>query len=404
MTLPAITEKLIESQVDTRSLVRGRRYADAGAVVGGRLVGRTLRASCHGSRPDPYHVEAILDDSGIVQARCSCPVGGQGTCKHVAALLFAYRDAPDAFAPIEGLDEVLEQRSRGQLIELVQLLVRRQPALTDLVVQHAERGESGRNGQEEQRRIAADVSSHDGSANRDGEPVGQSAEHELRQLVEILVRQHSEAAGPSKGKKSLGKKSNWQLLEWLIDYCERRGKNAEALALMRVLFVEKPTLGLYRRARAVASSLHCWADVESEFQAAVADSRYRDLRIRIYLCEDEVAQALAALPPQISFYQWKLVDEVAQAAENSHPEAARALYGKYVEALIERRGRANYRDACRYLQRIRDLYPDRAEDAGWKRYIAGLRERYSRLPALLDELAPLISPGPAAPPSGPTQT
>jgi uncharacterized Zn finger protein len=54
--------------------------------------------------------------------------------------------------------------------------------------------------------------------------------------------------------------------------------------------------------------------------------------------------------------------------------------------LIDARGRGNYGEAAAYLTRVRDLYTRLGAPEAWRAFIAELRERERRLPALRDEL------------------
>src|SRR5262249_4093885 len=73
-----------------------------------------------------------FDGNAIAAAVCSCPVGGGGHCKHVAALLLYYRDHPDAFVEVEELEPALERRSKGALVALILRMIRRVPEVESL--------------------------------------------------------------------------------------------------------------------------------------------------------------------------------------------------------------------------------------------------------------------------------
>ena len=346
MMIPTVTDELIAAQVDERSRARGMAYAADRAIVDGQRDGWTLRASCHGSRPEPYRVEVTFDDLGIAGARCSCPVGAEGGCKHVAALLITYRDDPDGFATVTDLGEVLETRSQRELIELIKRFVRQQPALIDLVL-------------------------HPPKA-------------EFRPEVHVVAEPGGAAAAPT----SVGADDNGAAPEPAEVPRDDGGDGSDDNPVERLAdaarnFVAKPGFALYQQVRDSACALRCWDLLRPILDRAVSGERHRHLRIRMYLHEGDVAGALNALPAEIPFLQWGVVDQVARAAEGTHPRAAQALYRQYVEALIQHRGRDNYRRACSYLERIRDLHGD---DGEWNRYIAELRARHGHLPALIDEL------------------
>ena len=87
-----------------------------------------------------------------------------------------------------------------------------------------------------------------------------------------------------------------------------------------------------------------------------------------------------------SLYGADQLIRVAQAASGTHPHAAVDIYLQQVESLIEARGRDNYRRACAHLARMRDIYRQLEDEPAWTGFIAQLRERHRRLPALREEL------------------
>ncbi len=83
--------------------------------------------------PQPYRLRVVFGTEGIEEANCSCPVGGGGHCKHVAALLIAWLEEPDAFRGVAELDADLERRSREELIALIKQMLLLQPDLETLL-------------------------------------------------------------------------------------------------------------------------------------------------------------------------------------------------------------------------------------------------------------------------------
>ena len=128
-----LTSKQIRGWVDEQSFERGYRYFTEGAVSDGRLEGDTLKALCEGSSGGPYRVSVTLGERGIQSADCTCPVGGGGRCKHVAAMLLAWSDSPRRFPKVERADEALARLSKEQLVALVHRMVKEYPDLEELV-------------------------------------------------------------------------------------------------------------------------------------------------------------------------------------------------------------------------------------------------------------------------------
>jgi uncharacterized Zn finger protein len=61
----------------------------------------------------------VLDDSGVVEASCTCLYEYGGYCKHIVAMLLAYMHDPDSF----------EQRADPRDLLKAKETYRRRPAL-----------------------------------------------------------------------------------------------------------------------------------------------------------------------------------------------------------------------------------------------------------------------------------
>ncbi len=132
-TFPKIHEKAIRARIDARSFEKGQSYFRAGAIFDTKRQGRTIKARCEGSQAEAYRVKASFDEKGITSAECSCPVGGGGHCKHVAALLLTWRERPEEFVEIEELEASLEHRSKPELIAMIKQMLIRDPDLEILL-------------------------------------------------------------------------------------------------------------------------------------------------------------------------------------------------------------------------------------------------------------------------------
>ena len=109
---------------------RGEVYAREGRVRHPRRQERVLEALCQGQAVLPYQVEVRLgEDGSILHARCTCPVGSAGRCKHVAAVLLLWHTHPEAFAPAPPLAATLAQWEKEDLIRLILRMVARYPDL-----------------------------------------------------------------------------------------------------------------------------------------------------------------------------------------------------------------------------------------------------------------------------------
>lgn len=131
--VPEISESDVQTWVGTKSFQRGYRYFEDEAILNPRLRGQSLIAECQGSQPAPYRVEIRLGANGILGGSCSCPAGEGGHCKHAAALLLTWLHEPDVFTEVPELEKLLENRSKGELISLIQQMVTRHPDLEQLL-------------------------------------------------------------------------------------------------------------------------------------------------------------------------------------------------------------------------------------------------------------------------------
>jgi uncharacterized Zn finger protein len=130
-TIPTITEEDVRDLVGEGSFQRGQRYFRDNRIFDTRRAGMTLKAKCEGSRSTPYRVEVTIDNTGITDTDCSCPVGGY--CKHVVALLLTWLAEPDEFIEQQDIDTLLQQCEKDELITLIKQMLRRDPDLEYLL-------------------------------------------------------------------------------------------------------------------------------------------------------------------------------------------------------------------------------------------------------------------------------
>jgi uncharacterized Zn finger protein len=110
---PELTESDIARWCEGPSFGRGVEYFNGGAIHNTRRVGMTLKAHCSGSQPQPYRVQITLGPQGILAGSCSCPVGFGGHCKHAAALLLTWLEAPEIFEEAKELSTSFGRRSKA---------------------------------------------------------------------------------------------------------------------------------------------------------------------------------------------------------------------------------------------------------------------------------------------------
>ena len=141
---PSLTVADVRNWTNDRYYERGEGYFHEDRIRRPRREGRTLRALCRGSQPNPYRVEISLDADGIAAGYCSCPIGDGGRCKHAVALLLTWVQQPGAFEAVAPLADRLRDQSKETLITIIQRLVEREPSLESTVELALHRPESDR--------------------------------------------------------------------------------------------------------------------------------------------------------------------------------------------------------------------------------------------------------------------
>ena len=132
-----LSEADLQAYSDEASFQKGYEDYLHHAIVEPTLSESVLRAFCHGSGLSPYRVVATLLPAGdksahkVVSAGCSCPRGG--FCKHLVALLLTWIHQPERFVVRSRLMGRLSEKSREELLALVEQLVQRQPDIGPMV-------------------------------------------------------------------------------------------------------------------------------------------------------------------------------------------------------------------------------------------------------------------------------
>ena len=201
--------------------------------------------------------------------------------------------------------------------------------------------------------------------------------HGRARIVEPLLVKRVESGGDNR------------LAEWLKERYRERGELAEALDLARRLLERRPHLAGYLEVRDLSRDLGVWQESRPQLLDRWSSAGEYGLLTDVYLEEGELDLALRSVNRRRpgSLHGVDQLIRVAQAASETHPQAALDIYRQQADILIEARGRDNYRQACAYLSRVRDLYRRLSQESVWTGFIAGLRESHRRLPALREELS-----------------
>jgi hypothetical protein len=131
--VPEISEFDVQTWVGARSFQKGYHYYEDETILNPRKRGKRLIAECQGNQPTPYRVEIRLGPEGILEGSCTCTAGEGGHCKHAAALLLTWLHEPEVFVEVPELEELLDSRSKDELIALIQQMVSRHPDLEQML-------------------------------------------------------------------------------------------------------------------------------------------------------------------------------------------------------------------------------------------------------------------------------
>lgn len=223
---------------------------------------------------------------------------------------------------------------------------------------------------------------------------------DILEIADILSEHGYEDQAVQLIEERVDQNSRTDLLHWLQERYQARGNPQAALDTAKRTFTThflEATIERYREIRELAKQLGRWDEVRAELLAYVQRERLTNVEIEIALDEGRIDLALELLEarkqttdPRNGPYGSGNFDvgiEVAKAAEENYTRRAIEIYQRYVDTLIEWRGRDNYHTASQYLLSIRRLYQKMGKSNEWAAFIADLRERNAKLPALKDEMA-----------------
>jgi uncharacterized Zn finger protein len=128
----------VRAWVGDSEIGKGRPYAQGAAVTGCVHTANLLKACVKGTRTRPYRVWVEPRNGAVIAAGCTCPVGrgvpcGASKCKHVAATLLAYLEAPNRFVKLSEIYADLEARDKPELIALIFQMLQRAPEVEPLL-------------------------------------------------------------------------------------------------------------------------------------------------------------------------------------------------------------------------------------------------------------------------------
>jgi uncharacterized Zn finger protein len=196
-----------------------------------------------------------------------------------------------------------------------------------------------------------------------------------------------------RGVEAFPARGDPRLVKFLAAAWRRRGEHARAAELMWSLYEAHPGLGHLEELKPYAEEAGTWVDVRGRAldllrkRIAVAKEErrargygwsHRDATelVRIHLWEGDLGAALA--DAREGGCRQEVWLALAEALEDDKPWEAMIIYREQVEPTIERKRKADYREAADMLARVRDLMDRTGHGDEFPVYLKEVRERHRR--------------------------
>jgi uncharacterized Zn finger protein len=165
------------------------------------------------------------------------------------------------------------------------------------------------------------------------------------------------------------------LATWLCDLARGMGQTETALRASVLAFRERPELGAYLSARELAGA--GWNSLRDQLLADLraAPAPCPAGHVEVFLHEGFIADAIAAVK---GAWDYRLVDRVAKAAIEAHPDWVIDTCRKQAEAIMNAARAELYDAAVRWLEHAREAYRVAGREDDWRVYLQGLVVRHTR--------------------------
>jgi uncharacterized Zn finger protein len=166
-----------------------------------------------------------------------------------------------------------------------------------------------------------------------------------------------------------------ELARWLRDESRAAGQTERALQAGRVVLESQPSLKDYRVLEPLAGE--GWPALREEILGALRARRshYREPEIQIFLHEGRVDDAIAALG---EYAHYSLVEQVAEAAKETHPEWVIQVSKQQAESIMDAGQASAYEHAAEWLAKARTAYLALGRNAEWSAYLEGELTKHAR--------------------------
>lgn len=203
---------------------------------------------------------------------------------------------------------------------------------------------------------------------------------ELARKLRELQRTDEAIEIARRGLKLQGSKA--RLGAWLGPIEESRGEAERAYAAWRAAFAEQPTLDTYETLKRLAG--RAWKERRPGIMAVLKKSGDGQTLAEVYLSEEEWDEAVEVASKRGVWYA--VVATVADGVIEHRPEWVIRASVREAEELIARTQSKYYAHAAEWLARAKKAYARLGRTDDWRAYLEGLKAKYSRRPALQEQL------------------
>jgi uncharacterized Zn finger protein len=208
----------------------------------------------------------------------------------------------------------------------------------------------------------------------------------------------------ARGVEAFPENGDPRLVTFLAAARRKRGEHEQAVELMWSLYEAHPGLGYFEKLKPYAEEAGTWDDVRGRalealrerIAAAHDEPRARGYGwsylgatelVRIRLWEGDVDAALA--DAREGGCRQEVWLALAEALEEPEPWEAMIIYREQIDPTIERKSKANYREATDMLAKVRDLMARTGHADEFPAYLEQIRTDHKRKRNLMKLLAEL---------------
>ncbi len=167
-----------------------------------------------------------------------------------------------------------------------------------------------------------------------------------------------------------------ELARWTRDQASASGNQTLALRAAQVAFRQGTTLADYTAVQQIAGDQ--WPSIRPTLLQQLQKSWHIAHKIDIYLHENMLAEAMAALDEKQAFVLEGELRRVVEATRASTPDWGIRKYQERAEEIMDAGRSGSYDTAVSWLSHARDIYQQHNRLPEWQRYLDGVLETHQR--------------------------